>query len=619
MRCLFVALVLAVSLRAEDLYVTQAGAGTADGSSLANAWSVASLNTAGNWGSGAGKVTAGDTVYISGATTTRLTIQGSGTNATTRITLKGVNSAALVGINGGAFDYIAIIGFTFTQTSANTYVCIVMAGCTGWLIQDNSFTDTYGGGINADDATTNSNNIIRSNLFDNVGGGSGGSNTYAADVCIELFGASNLVEYNTILESLDRVRLFGSGNISRNNYFGATDTALYASSTPYPFHTDGFQGYEGGPAIVKLLVDKNYDTDNRDTIGGAVNSPNGHFYIVQDGGVNNFNWHVVRFNISIREAEAFMVVRNVDNGHVYNNTIVQMQYDKTTNLNNAIGFELSASDTWDFRNNTFPYNPRVVDSGGLIVNKPATTTTAANHSYNTSNPQAVLPTGASPANLSQIDPLFTAGTGVLGSDNYTLTGSSPLKATGAYATLANGAGSSATALIVDDAKFLFDGWSIADADFIKVGNGSYVQISSIDYDTNTVTLSAARTWSDNDTVIVKGMEDVGALPYDYAAAMNLLNTTATTLTAGAQSLTATSSTTDAVRKIEFFVDGIPVGEDYSSPYSVAWTSDGAAHTIEARAYNMWASATLTVSSSVFVNQGATAGGSNPSARGPVGR
>lgn len=55
-----------------DHFVTPAGAGSADGSSWANAWSLANLNTSGNWGAGEAKITAGETVYLSGGSSSAL-------------------------------------------------------------------------------------------------------------------------------------------------------------------------------------------------------------------------------------------------------------------------------------------------------------------------------------------------------------------------------------------------------------------------------------------------------------------------------------------------------------------------------------------------------------------
>lgn len=71
--------ILTLSSVAETLWVAQSSAGTDDGSSAANSKSVAWLNTAGSWGSGDAKVSAGDTVILTGTITNSITAQGSGT------------------------------------------------------------------------------------------------------------------------------------------------------------------------------------------------------------------------------------------------------------------------------------------------------------------------------------------------------------------------------------------------------------------------------------------------------------------------------------------------------------------------------------------------------------
>jgi len=69
--------------------------------------------------------------------------------------------------------------------------------------------------------------------------------------------------------------------------------------------------------------------------------------------------------------------------------------------------------------------------------------------------------------------------------------------------IANGAGSLSTSLTVDDgqARMFKDDWDMSDlgieADWIKIGSADPVQISSIDYDTDVITLVHSRTWSDN--------------------------------------------------------------------------------------------------------------------------
>ena len=67
-------------------------------------------------------------------------------------------------------------------------------------------------------------------------------------------------------------------------------------------------------------------------------------------------------------------------------------------------------------------------------------------------------------------------------------------------TQANGAGSSATALIVDDARAFIAG------ETLQIGSTTGV-ISSVNYSTNTITLTAAKTWSDNDVVYTITLKD----------------------------------------------------------------------------------------------------------------
>lgn len=599
MRYVILSLILSlVRLSAATWYVDSSASGANNGTSRANAWtsfSGISTNTA-----------AGDTILVyrgTGAAYARWTVAEGGTDASTRITVQGIDEGSgapvSVGFNGAGFDYIAVIGMTFTQTStATNHALIAWSGAVGWLVYDNYFNGSYRDAITGSTSGNNS-NIIRKNRFNDIGSVDGGAAAGASGTSlVNINGNSNLIEYNTSLKSMDRVRVFGNGNVIRNNAWGETDTSYYPSSQPYPFHTDGLQSFEGTLALVKLLYERNYDTDNRDTIGPTLPDPeaNGHSFIVQDGGTNGFNWYVYRLNVTIRPADSIWITRNVDTVRFYNNTMANIGIDHVTLYHNAVIFEGSLQEDYDFRNNTFVFSPKMIDAGGLISNsnRPSSFTTATNHSYNASGSQGVLPTGASPANLSQTDPLFTDGDGSAGNDDYTLTSSSPLRDAGAYITLANGADTDSTTLVVDDAKRLFDGWGIADADFITIGAGSEVQIVSIDYDTHTVTLAAPRTWSDNAEVYVRGTKHVGAMPYGSSTAASIVSGSVTDLNGSA---TITVSDSFNVRFVGLEVDGQPVGTS-STPsgntYTVTWSGDGSAnHTFTAIAYAAWASATPT--------------------------
>jgi len=98
------------------------------------------------------------------------------------------------------------------------------------------------------------------------------------------------------------------------------------------------------------------------------------------------------------------------------------------------------------------------------------------------------------------DPDVTAPTSATKPD-LTLQAASTAKDAATYLTLANGAGTNSTTLIVDDALYFQDGtWgsslSTVQADWIRVGT-VIVQISSINYATNTITLASPITWLDN--------------------------------------------------------------------------------------------------------------------------
>lgn len=75
MLCLLVGV---ASAFAENFYIGQSSAGAGDGTSCANRRAISFFNGSGNWGVGASKISAGDTVYLCGTITTAMGVQGSG-------------------------------------------------------------------------------------------------------------------------------------------------------------------------------------------------------------------------------------------------------------------------------------------------------------------------------------------------------------------------------------------------------------------------------------------------------------------------------------------------------------------------------------------------------------
>jgi hypothetical protein len=87
--------------------------------------------------------------------------------------------------------------------------------------------------------------------------------------------------------------------------------------------------------------------------------------------------------------------------------------------------------------------------------------------------------------------------GFVNADNgdFRLASNSPAIDAGAHLTKTVLSGTNTTTVKVDDALFFTDGYGIAQGDQVKIGNNPLVTITAIDYDTNTLTVSAPVTFS----------------------------------------------------------------------------------------------------------------------------
>jgi hypothetical protein len=99
------------------------------------------------------------------------------------------------------------------------------------------------------------------------------------------------------------------------------------------------------------------------------------------------------------------------------------------------------------------------------------------------------------ANNIETDPLFVNESAL----DFNLQLESPLIDAGAALTETVGSGSGAQVVVVD-AKYFSDGWGVVDPDWIKIGSQNPVQIVSIDYNTNTITLASSLSWNNGDRV-----------------------------------------------------------------------------------------------------------------------
>lgn len=606
-RRLFILLAFfALQLSAANRYVDKLAPGpTHDGTSWNNAWlSFAAVVQSGLSGD--------DVVWVKGDGNDyneKFTIAKSGTSGH-RITYIGYGTTkpTLRGINGATFTNIAIINLEIYQlTTANNYDCISLGGLSGWLIQDNYIHDTYYNAISNPSSVFNNSNIIRHNYFFQIGYVDGGS---GSPVCMSLAGAGNLIEYNTVIQCPDRVQIFGgAGNVVRNNYWGATDTTgHWPSYNQQPPHIDDFQTHGSGSAVplTKTRYSNNFSTDNGPTTDA-------HLSNMQDDTNNGFRWLVMEGNLIVRVGGNLLDYKNFSQTYHANNGFIAVQNGSGSNFNTTGYWGLPppphASDTStgaDARNNTWSYCPKARATTGLLDNTLRPTgggfTTAANHAYNTGSNQSILPTGASPGNLPQTDPGYVDGDGTPAHDNYHLRSDSILRDAAAPYSTAVGGGTNSTALTVVDAQYFFDGWGIANPQWIRIGvSGTLVEILSIDYVTNVITLKNSRTWLNGDGVWPNGRWDVGPLPYG-SADPSIHSGSVSGLT-GTVTASVVVDVQNDVQMVDVTADGLPVAMTYTfsgNTFTLTWTGDGQSHVFIARAYANWATPNLVATRTLTV-------------------
>lgn len=218
---------------------------------------------------------------------------------------------------------------------------------------------------------------------------------------------------------------------------------------------------------------------------------------------------------------------------VYNNTV----YHNGHGYNAAVYLDTNTSANgegiaqWD-ANGTGPTgniikNNIVYDNGqgdictlGLHVPPPYTVSSCATQSWDTVSQNWLTPSGDPKfRNPSLTDP------GSLSLPDLALASSSPAVDQGTYLTQAVGAGAGSTTLVVGDAMYFQDGTWGSDLargvnffpDWIAIGTVSnVVQINSINYATNTITLASPMTWSDGAPVWLYSKSDGQRVIYGAA-------------------------------------------------------------------------------------------------------
>jgi glutamine amidotransferase PdxT len=533
---LFFVIILALPLTAAaatDYYVdnTNPGANDSNSGSISQPWRTI--------GKCASTIVAGDTCVVGpgGVYNERVTETTSGTSANFITYRKATGGAAPV-VRGFSLNvsYVKIDGLEFTHASPinsteNTATISLGSNASNIHLFNLNIHDTNFQPISSNSTATSGKIWIKDNTITRCGT----NNSGAADDGIEVYGADLLIEGNTIQHCTDIIRGAGARNIIRNNVFCCV-TATEDNNQ----HTDGYQHFEG-PEPDHFLWENNktYNFPHDDTHGIFINSV-----------FDTSPPFIVRHSVFADIDGNGLVRDGVDEWHVYNNTIADCSC-----TNGAIQLDLGTGGS--VRNNIF-YN---ATSGSSPY-----TADGSLHDYNmayrTSGGTSWSGDFNGEANkIANVNPNFTNPAGY----DYTLqAGSAAINSGGHLTTVAAADSGSGTSLVVSDSRFFQDGWGNPNvqADWIAVGSVSNtVQITSINYATQTITLASSisrssgdRVWlyKDSDgTIVLEGSApDRGAFEFGSGsgttATSTAISSSAGTVTYGtSQTFTATVTASGA--------------------------------------------------------------------------
>jgi hypothetical protein len=390
-----------------------------------------------------------------------------------------VNSGDAVTITSGVTissrSYITISHFAFSR------VGVVGNGTTAHnVIDHNTFTNATAFDIPDGLGSNGSDNVFSNNSI---------SYTSTADIpSIYLYGDRNRIEFNTITGGDgDCMDLGGMNVVVRGN----TCTNKDGSSGE---HIDFVQVIGGGttPTLSFSLVEEN--TEQNCTNDGG----NCHFIIIRTGAGPVADTVIVRSNYA-QDLDGSGASFGGDGDSVphpwfYNNT---MATGKIASESGDCASYQNAPNSGSFNN--ICYTTGAAPYFGIGGCGPGQTGFCngdiefnPNYSGSWNSPYSVEATYTA---LHNQNPLFANFP-----TDATLQSSSPARNAGVALTTASGSGSNSAALTVADAHGFQPGWAGTSADWIRIGASTTVQISSINYSTNVITLASPVSWSKNDAI-----------------------------------------------------------------------------------------------------------------------
>jgi hypothetical protein len=468
---------------AGEYYVSTTGSASNPGT-LAQPWTLAKANTT---------LVAGDTVYLrDGTYSNYINPSNSGTSGA-RITFQNYTGETPL-ISGQTYavylngrDYITVTGINATNCPQFLYlISAANYNIISYCIFDQQSSPDWDASVIRGGSQYN---WIHHNQFSNTGS----TNVANDDIgsCLDIGNETsndstqyNLIENNTFYHGGHHVIGFwGSYNTLRNNNF---------QNEAWPTYGDRCL-YAGGPSN---LVGRNIIEGNKWGYSwtSVDDGPVGNVVITNPANIVRYNaiYHNNAYGIGLA---GYSGSSNGSNNRIYNNTLFNNglavsggEEDSAVWVTNAAGLAPAGN---VFKNNLY-YNHFQVYAGNRYTQQ-----TYANE-FNgdvSGNPLFVNASTTPPAN--KLD--FTI-------PNLNLQAGSPaINVGGALTTVAVADTGSGNSLIVSDAGYFQDGTyapaGTSNADWIAVGTvGNIVQIASINYSTNTITLANAISRSDGNSV-----------------------------------------------------------------------------------------------------------------------
>ena len=304
-----------------------------------------------------------------------------------------------------------------------------------------------------------------------------------------LGGNHNLIDSNTFRHVEDGIALYGDRNVVRNNHFGPIANTEVGTQHPDTLES---AGSSGDFALTHLIYEGNVIQD------WCPGNANCHATNISDVNHIGVAYDVMRFSAASNiGGGSWGADRNDDHQYFYNLSVTYVNQAGGSNVDlNCLTITGASASNCRFINdvvqNVVPngqWSPVSTDDGastGFIENHNAVFNTGYSGSWK--GPKiSSSGNNFSATDLFDQNPLFV-NPGPTNADLH-LQSSSPMIGAGGPLTTAVGAGTS-TSLTVADAGFFQDGYSgIVQADWIRIGASTTVQISSINYSTNVITLA----------------------------------------------------------------------------------------------------------------------------------